>query len=89
MPWTPLFVLALAGMAKCRKTLDDPSRWLIQSIVLVILFFSLSGSRRSYYLLPILPLCALLMAVFVVWMRDPRVDVLRRCGRTINQQIFE
>lgn len=78
LPWTPLFVLALVAVAKSRKDLDRHTRWLLQAVVLVFLFFSLSGSRRSYYILPILPFCALLMAVFVVWLREPRMNGPRR-----------
>lgn len=88
LPWTPLFVLAAVGMAKCRKSLDTHTRWLIWAIVLVFLFFSLSGSRRSYYILPILPLCALLMAVFVVWMREPAMEELRQKGLGIQRALF-
>jgi len=78
LPWTPLFVLAAVGMAKCRQSLDSHTRYLIWAIVLVFLFFSLSGSRRGYYILPILPLCALLMAVFVTWIREPGADEPRQ-----------
>jgi len=80
LPWTPLFVLALVAVAKSRRDLDCHTRWLLQAVVLGFLFFSLSGSRRSYCVLPVLPLCALLMAVFVVWLREPRMDGLRRQG---------
>ncbi len=88
LPWTPLFVLAAVGMVKCRKGLDSHTRWLIWAIVLVFLFFSLSGSRRSYYILPILPLCALLMAVFVVWMREPGMDGLRQRGLAVQRVLL-
>lgn len=88
LPWTPLFVLALIAVARFRKDLDGPTRWLIQAIVLVFLFFSLSGSRRSYYILPILPLCALLMAVFVVWLREPRMDGLRQRGMHLQRGLI-
>lgn len=88
LPWTPLFVLAALGVAKCRKKLDNPTRWLVWAIVLVFLFFSLSGSRRSYYILPILPLCALLMAAFVVWMREPGIEDLRQKGLAVQSALF-
>lgn len=88
LPWTPLFVLAALGAAKCRKSLDSHTRWLIWAIALVFLFFSLSGSRRSYYILPILPLCTLLMAVFVVWMREPGMDELRQRGLAVQRALF-
>lgn len=65
LPWTPLFLAACAGMARCWKGLDGRTRWLIKAALLVFLFFTASGSRRSYYILPILPLCALWTAVFL------------------------
>jgi 4-amino-4-deoxy-L-arabinose transferase-like glycosyltransferase len=70
----------LTAVVKSRKQLDRPSRWLLWAILLVFLFFTLSGSRRSYYILPILPLCALQMAVFVNWVRGPLVEEYRRQG---------
>jgi len=88
LPWTPLFVVAAIRMAKYSKGLDGHTRWLIWAIVLVFLFFSLSGSRRSYYILPILPLCALLMAVFIVRIREPNVDELRQKGLAIQGALF-
>jgi 4-amino-4-deoxy-L-arabinose transferase-like glycosyltransferase len=65
LPWTPLFMAACAGMARGWKGLDSRTRWLIKAALLVFLFFTASGSRRSYYILPILPLCALWTAVFL------------------------
>jgi 4-amino-4-deoxy-L-arabinose transferase-like glycosyltransferase len=65
LPWTPLFLAACAGMARGWKGLDSRTRWLIKAALLVFLFFTASGSRRSYYILPILPLCAIWTAVFL------------------------
>lgn len=65
LPWTPLFLTACAGMARGWKGLDSRTKWLIKAALLVFLFFTASGSRRSYYILPILPLCALWTAVFL------------------------
>ncbi len=65
LPWTPLFLAACAGMARGWRDLDSRTRWLIKAALLVFLFFTASGSRRSYYILPILPLCALWTAVFL------------------------
>jgi 4-amino-4-deoxy-L-arabinose transferase-like glycosyltransferase len=48
------------------KKLDKRTRWLVQAILIIFAFFTISGSRRSYYILPILPLCMLLMSVFLV-----------------------
>lgn len=64
LPWTPLFLTALIGTAFSLKNLDRETRWLGAAALLIFLFFSGSGSRRSYYILPMLPFCALLTAVF-------------------------
>jgi 4-amino-4-deoxy-L-arabinose transferase-like glycosyltransferase len=78
LPWTPIFVLAVVGAVKARRELDSHTRWLVWAIVLVFVFFTLSGSRRSYYILPILPFCGLLMAVFVAQRLPPQLKDLRR-----------
>ena len=88
LPWTPLFVAAAVGMAEAWRGLDKHARWLIWAIILVFSFFTLSGSRRSYYILPILPFCALLMAVFLGQVRQPRVDQARRRGLGIQRAVF-
>jgi len=88
LPWTPLFVLAAIGLVKSRKKLDSHTRWLLWAIAAVFLFFTVSGSRRSYYILPILPLCALLMAVFAVWTRDASLERTRLKGLAIQKTVF-
>lgn len=65
LPWTPLFLLGCAGTLRQWKELDSNTKWLIEASLIVFLFFSVSGSRRSYYILPIIPLCALWTAVFL------------------------
>ena len=80
LPWSILFAAALANSVKSWKALDYNTRWLLTSVILVFMFFTLSGSRRSYYILPTLPLCALLMAVFLNYVRDGESTALRRWG---------
>ncbi len=60
-PWTPLFVAALwtRDHVHSGSAIGRASGWRL-SILLIFLFFTLSGSRRSYYILPILPFCAIL-----------------------------
>ncbi|MEW6518857.1 MAG: glycosyltransferase family 39 protein [Thermodesulfobacteriota bacterium] len=65
LPWVPLFAGALlAGLPRWRQ-LDSQTRWLIQAVAMIFLFFSASGSRRSYYILPIVPFIALWLAAYV------------------------
>jgi 4-amino-4-deoxy-L-arabinose transferase-like glycosyltransferase len=71
-PWIPLLIAAFwVGYARFRK-LDWPSKWLIISATLVFLFFTLSGSRRSYYILPILPFCALMVSLYFDWEKEEK-----------------
>ncbi len=65
LPWSPLFLAAISASVRSYKVLDSNARWLLMAIALIFLFFTVSGSRRSYYILPVVPLCALLVAVFV------------------------
>jgi hypothetical protein len=62
LPWAVLFILGVAACVPRLKQLDAQSRWLVTAAVLVFLFFTASGSRRSYYILPLVPFCALLTA---------------------------
>lgn len=65
LPWTPLFLTALWGAFASLKRLDRKTRWLAKAMAVIFLFFSVSGSRRNYYILPILPFCALFASVFL------------------------
>lgn len=65
LPWVPLFFGALLATFPRWKQLDANTRWLIKAAAMIFLFFSASGSRRSYYILPIVPFCALWMALYV------------------------
>jgi len=87
LPWTPLFAVAVAAAVEGRKALDRHTRWLVWAIMLVFLFFTVSGSRRSYYMLPILPFCALLMAVFVRQLHLPHAERLRQQGLGIQRAV--
>jgi len=88
LPWAPLFIVAVVGMIKNWKELDSNTRWLIKAIMLVFLFFTLSGSRRGYYILPIVPFCALLMSIFIVCIDQPQVRKIRRLGMEVQKAIF-
>jgi 4-amino-4-deoxy-L-arabinose transferase-like glycosyltransferase len=61
-PWTPLSLAAVWGAVATFRTSDWPRKWLTLSVLLIFLFFTVSGSRRSYYILPILPFLAILTA---------------------------
>ncbi len=62
LPWTPFMVLALCWAAGSWKKLDLNERWIWVASIAVFVIFSCSESKRVYYILPILPLMALLTA---------------------------
>lgn len=65
MPWSPLLIGAITKISSSWRRLDENTTWLLTAFFLIFLFFTASGSRRSYYILPIFPFAALLIAVFL------------------------
>ena len=85
LPWAAIFILALPACLPRLKRLDAPSRWLILAATLAFLFFTASGSRRSYYILPLLPFCALLSAR---WLTDPAPSALKTAALRLTAALF-
>lgn len=88
LPWAPVFIAATAGSARAWKSLDRKTRWLVEAIALIFLFFTLSGSRRSYYILPIFPFCALLVAVFLNSAQEGANEGLQYWGIRIQKIVM-
>lgn len=61
-PWTLLIGVGIAGMIRHWKNLPMRTRELMIGTLLMFLLFTASGSRRWYYILPLMPFCALLGA---------------------------
>jgi 4-amino-4-deoxy-L-arabinose transferase-like glycosyltransferase len=64
LPWWPAIVRALTGSWRATRPHGtfDPVRLLFVAIVFIFLFFSASDSKLAPYILPVLPLLALLAA---------------------------
>jgi 4-amino-4-deoxy-L-arabinose transferase-like glycosyltransferase len=88
LPWVPILIGALVASISGWKKLDSNTRWLIKAIVIIFAFFTLSGSRRVYYILPILPFCMLLMAVFLVELSKEVVGAHRERGLRIQKHVL-
>jgi len=65
-PWSPVLIAALIACYQKRFREQVNVGWILWSFTLIFLFFTLSGSRRGYYILPILPYGALLSARFLL-----------------------
>lgn len=62
LPWTFFFIPALISLKSRWKALPLDSKWYVLATFILFLFFTLSGSRRSYYVLPIVPFAILMTA---------------------------
>jgi len=71
LPWTIFFIPALFSLKKRWHDLSANSRWIVYALLLLFIFFTLSGSRRNYYVLPMVPFAILLTADWMlsVWSR--------------------
>jgi 4-amino-4-deoxy-L-arabinose transferase-like glycosyltransferase len=85
LPWAPLVLVALASVSRALRRPYDATRWLAEAFVLVFLFFTLSGSRRVYYILPAMPLAALATALFL---HDEATASARRWGIGLQTAAF-
>ena len=79
LPWAFFFIPALIALRSQWKTLTLNSKWIAYTVLVLFLFFTLSGSRRSYYVLPIVPFALLVTAN---WILSSRADASRRCWAT-------
>jgi 4-amino-4-deoxy-L-arabinose transferase-like glycosyltransferase len=83
-PWSVLLPGALVNLhrAPAESTrLARADRFLLVYFWATFVFFTLSGSRRSYYLLPILPAAALIVARLVT----SRVEAIDRLGLRLTR----
>ncbi len=72
LPWTFFFIPALISLKKRWASLSWNSRWMVWALFLLFTFFTLSGSRRSYYVLPLVPFGILLTADWLSSRNWPR-----------------
>lgn len=88
LPWSPLIIVAVAGLIRNRKRLSREAGMLALGAVLMFILFCLSQSRRWYYLLPLAPFCAMFGAAGILspaaelrWTR-PAVEIMRYIALT-------
>jgi len=66
LPWALFFVPAVFSLKGRWKEMSSQSKWMVWSVLLLFLFFTLSGSRRNYYVLPIVPFAILMTADWIM-----------------------
>jgi 4-amino-4-deoxy-L-arabinose transferase-like glycosyltransferase len=80
-PWSALLPAALVETHSLRHANAEPARadrFALVYFWATFIFFTLSGSRRSYYILPILPAAAILVARTLTYPGELRSMIARR-----------
>jgi 4-amino-4-deoxy-L-arabinose transferase-like glycosyltransferase len=80
-PWSALLPAALVETHSLRRANAEPARadrFALVYFWATFIFFTLSGSRRSYYILPILPAAAILVARTLAYPGELRSIFARR-----------
>jgi hypothetical protein len=85
LPWVIFFIPACITLPLRWKTMSLSSKWLAWVLLALFLFFTLSGSRRSYYVLPLVPFAILFTADWMLfdasaWMKRQRSVIVCVAG---------
>ncbi len=62
LPWAFFFIPALWSLKSRWQNMSAHSKWLVWATLLLFVFLTVSGSRRNYYVLPLVPFALLLTA---------------------------
>lgn len=65
LPWAIFFIPALFSVKSRWSSMRDTSKWMCWAVLILFLFFTLSGSRRNYYILPLIPYAILMTADWI------------------------
>jgi 4-amino-4-deoxy-L-arabinose transferase-like glycosyltransferase len=65
-PWVVFFMPAIMSVKSRWKHMEVYSKWMVLSVLLLFLFFTFSGSRRNYYILPVVPFAILVTADWIL-----------------------
>jgi len=66
LPWAVLFIPAVWGLRSRWSSMTLASKGMVWTLFILFAFFTLSGSRRSYYVLPMVPFAILVTADWVL-----------------------
>lgn len=70
LPWTFFFIPVLITLKSRWASLTHNMKWMSWAVLLLFVFFTLSGSRRNYYILPLVPFALLMTANWILTSRD-------------------
>ncbi|MCP3967303.1 MAG: glycosyltransferase family 39 protein [Lentisphaerae bacterium] len=65
LPWVLFLAAGIGWLATRWKRLSSNDKWLAWASIIIFVMFSASGSRRWYYILPIMPFLVLIISRFL------------------------
>lgn len=83
LPWAIFFIPALCSLPSRWKNMSASSRWMVWSVVLLFLFLTGSGSRRNYYVLPMVPFAILMTADWLLANKDQLAAKVKWLSRLV------
>jgi 4-amino-4-deoxy-L-arabinose transferase-like glycosyltransferase len=83
LPWAFFFIPALCSLKSRWSTMSSNSKWIVWSVLLLFLFLTLSGSRRNYYVLPLVPFAILMTADWILSAKDVLAKRSLWAGRVV------
>lgn len=66
LPWAFFFIPALFSLKSRWSTMSANSKWMVWATLILFIFFTLSGSRRNYYVLAMVPFAILMTADWIL-----------------------
>ena len=66
LPWAVFFIPAIFSLKSRWKQMSSQSKWMVWSVLLLFIFFTISGSRRNYYVLSMVPFAILMTADWIL-----------------------
>lgn len=73
-PWILFFIPGIADLLKKYQKIDCHTRWIIYANILIFLFLTISGSRRSYYIIPMIPFVLMLTARWINILQNKKIE---------------
>jgi 4-amino-4-deoxy-L-arabinose transferase-like glycosyltransferase len=80
VPWIVFTIIGIYHTIKKWKSVEFSSRFYVIILALVFIFFTCSGSRRSYYVLPMVPLAIFIAANWI----NSNLDKTKLLQRSIS-----
>jgi 4-amino-4-deoxy-L-arabinose transferase-like glycosyltransferase len=82
LPWAFFFIPALFGLKTRWSTMPQNLKSVCWGLLLLFIFFTVSGSRRNYYVLPLVPFAILMTANWILSGADALAKRYVWAGRT-------